>query len=235
MIKYPVTCPLNLGSLASDGKSVGISPPEQVERGEVGDSATSSAQVQSQTPKRRGRPPKSSNKLGNVKTQPLTLNPATDGTISSPYPGSHDRAVLPRELTAPRSSGSKKSGGGLKGRNASLLTFSKKKGTLETIRGRTVKDDEAQQDTDEVLELLESNSARLDSVAHGSGSEIPLRDKDSTATTSEKEKLANNGDTEDHSLPDYEEQPLPISPSNLPFESGISHYICAPTLNEANF
>jgi hypothetical protein len=209
----------NHGPSAFDGKPVGVGSSEQAEQAELGGSATSSAQIQSQTPKRRGRPPKSSRKLEDVKAQPLTLNPATDGPISSPpSPGPRDEADLIQELTTSQTLGGKKSRGGLKGRNASLLTFNKKKGTLETIRrDRSVKNDETLQDTDEVLELLESNSAPLDSVAFGSVSssaEIPPQDEDSTATSSEKRKASNNGDVEDRSLPDYEEQSLPISPSN---------------------
>ena len=172
-------------------------------------------------PKRRGRPPKSSSIPDHVETQPSTSAPVTDATASSTPPGLRDEVDLPQQAVAPRAFGGKKSRGGLKGRNASLLTFNKNKGTLETMRReRAVKDDEALQDTDEVLELLESTSAPLDSVAFGSNSsspEIPLQDKVSIATTSKQRKLANN-EAEDRSLPDYEEQSRPISPPSPTLE-----------------
>ncbi|KAI0256791.1 hypothetical protein BJV78DRAFT_1166968 [Lactifluus subvellereus] len=194
-----------LPKMASDGKLVGVRPSELAEHGE-----------------RRGRPSKSSRILDHVKAQPSTLAPVTDATTSSTPPGPRDEVDLPQEVAAPQTFGGKKSRGGLKGRNASLLTFSKKKGALQTIRReRAVKDDEALQDTDEVLELLESTSAPLDSVAFGSGSsspKIPLQDKASMATTSEQRKLANNGEAEDRSLPDYEERNRPVSPPSPTLE-----------------
>jgi hypothetical protein len=169
------------------------------------------------------RLPKSSRKLEHVKPPSSTANLATDDTISSPPPpGPRDEADLLQETTVPQTLGHKKSRRGLKGRNASLLTFSKKKGTLETIRrSRSVKDDDSPQDTDEVLEILESNGNPLDSVASGSGfssAENLLQGKDSTATTSGKRRLANNGEVEARKPSDFDEQSLPISPSSPTFE-----------------
>ena len=201
----------NLSQLAFGAKPISVGPSEQVEQAELGDSASSSVQVQSQLPDSCSHLPKSSRKLEHVKPQSSTPNLGTDDTISSPPPPSlRDEADLLQEVTVPQTLGGKKGRRGLKGRHASLLTFSKKKGTLETIRrSRSVKDDESPQGTDEDLELY---STPLDSVAFGS--EILLQDKHSTATTSGKRKLANNGEAEARELPDFDEQSLPISPSS---------------------
>jgi hypothetical protein len=201
----------NLSQLAFGGKPVSVGPSEQAELGD-----SSSVQVQSQLPDGCAHLPKSSRKL---ELQSSTPNLATDDTNSPPPPpGPRDEADFLQEFTIPQTLGDKKSRRGLKGRNASLLTFSKKKGTLETIRrSRSVKDDESPRDTDEVLELLGSNSNPFDSVACGSGSsstEILPRDKDSTATTSGKRKLANNDEVEARELLDFDEQSLPISPAS---------------------
>jgi len=108
---------------------------------------------------------------------------------------------------------------GLKGRKASLLTFSKKTGALETLKRKgAVKDNnEGVGGAGEVLEHLESTSAALASAVLRSVSlsvGISPQGNHGTAIATEQMKSASQDDTESHPLPDYEEQsrPCPSSP-----------------------
>ncbi|SRR6266851_8283388 len=173
----------------------------------------SSFRGQSEEPGHHDRPSRVSN---NVKSQPSTPTMVDDIDFSADS-GLHHGVDPPQGLFAPQTRSAKNVRKGLRGRNASLLTFSKKTGSLETLRrNRALKDNEAVGDADEV-EPVESTSAALDSVVFHSGSssmEIPPPGRDSTPTATEKMKFASHDDTESHSLPEYEEQnqPCPSSP-----------------------
>jgi hypothetical protein len=129
--------------------------------------------------------------------------------------GSHPGAD-PQEFDAPQPRRTKNVIKGLKGRNTSLLTFSKKTGGLETLkRSRPVKENEAVVDAEEVMEHLESNSTALASMTVRSGSasfEIPPQRGDS-ATEAEQTKITSHDNTQNHLLHDYEEQNLPCPSS----------------------
>lgn len=185
---------------------IDVDASELAEDVNLRNSVTSSVQGQFEKPEQRGRLPISSRVEDHVKSQPSTPTPVDEMSFSAPLSGSNPEVGPLQGLTAPQTRSAKNGKRGLKGRDASLLTFSKKKGALETLkRSRTVKDNEAVGDTEEVLELLES-TAGLRAFDSGSSSVgVPLRDRDGTA-------IAN---TEGHSLPDHEEQnrPCPSSPS----------------------
>ena len=172
----------------------------------------SSSQGQSEESEQQGRPSSVSN---HVQSQPLTPT-MVDNIDFSAASGSHPGAD-PQEFDAPQPRRTKNVSKGLKGRNTSLLTFSKKTGGLETLkRSRPVKENEAVADAEEVMEHLESNSTAFANMAVRSGSAsfvIPPQPGDS-ATEAEQTKVASHGNTQNHLLQDYEEQspPSPSSP-----------------------
>lgn len=130
--------------------------------------------------------------------------------------GSHP-GTDPQEMDVPQPRRTRNVSKGLKGRNTSLLTFSKKTGGLATLkRSRPVKENEAVVDGEEVMEHLESNSTAFANMAVRSGSasfEIPPQPGDS-ATQGEQTKVTSHDNTQNHLLHDYEEQnpPCPSSP-----------------------
>lgn len=175
-------------------------------------SVKSGSQGQSQESEQHGRPSRVSN---HVQSQPSTPTMVDDIDISAAS-GSHPGAD-PQEFAAPQPQRARSVSKGLKGRNASLLTFSKKTGGLETLkRTRAVKENEAVGDAEEVVEHLESTSTALASMVVCSGSssfEIHPQGRDS-ATEAEQTKVTSHDDTQPHLLQDYEEQnePCPSSP-----------------------
>jgi hypothetical protein len=120
------------------------------------------------------------------------------------------------ELGAPQIHGAKNGTKGIKGRNASLLTFNKKKGALEPLkRNRSVRDSQAVGDAEQVLKLPESTSAAPGSMTFhpGPSSGTSLQEGNGNATATEQ---TSHGDTEPRLLlADYEEQnqPCPASPN----------------------
>lgn len=168
---------------------------------------------QSEEPVRHGRSSRVSN---NIKSRPSTPTMVDDIDFSADS-GLHHDVDPPQGLFVPQTRSAKNVRKGLRGRNASLLTFSKKTGSLETLRrNRALKDNEAARDADEV-EPVESTSAALDSAVSHPGSssmEIPPPGRDSTPTATEQMKFVSHDDIESHSLPEYEEQnqPCPSSP-----------------------
>ena len=112
--------------------------------------------------------------------------------------------------------GTKNGTKGIKGRNASLLTFNKKKGALQALkRNRPVRDSQVVGDAEQVLELPESSSAFLGSMTFPSALSIgtSLQDGDGNATLAEQRS---HSDAEPRLLlADYEEQnqPCPASPN----------------------
>lgn len=140
-----------------------------------------------------------------IDSQPSTQTTGEINLSATPS-GPHPEAQPPIELAVPQIRGGKSGIKGLKGRDASLLTFNKKKGTLEILkRSRAVKDSKGVGDTEEVLQLLESPSATFGSMMFPSGSSIAasLQNSDGTAAAAEQ---AIHGDTEFRSLADYEAQ-----------------------------
>jgi hypothetical protein len=178
------------------------------------DAITSSSQEQVEEPEHHDRPSRVSDP---VKSQPSTQTMVEDvdfSVASGSYPGA-DPSQEPVTAQTRRAKNVER---GLKGRNASLLTFSKRTGVLETLRRtRAVKDNEAVGDAEEVLDHPESTNAALASAVLRSGSsnvEVPPQGSDGTATAAEQKQFAGQGDTDNHPLPDYEEQnqPCPSSP-----------------------
>ena len=178
---------------------------------DIGNPATSSTPGQPEETQRHSRPP-SSRVSNHVELQLSTQTSADELNLLAPLSDPHPEAGPPIELAAPQSRDARKGRRGLPGRNASLLTFSKKKGALETLRRNcAVKDGEATGDAEEVLELLESTSVTGSRVFHsGASIEASLQDGDATATAA---KQTSRDGTESHSLAEYEEQNLPSPPS----------------------
>jgi hypothetical protein len=173
----------------------------------------SSAPGQPEETRRHGHPP-SSRVTNHVESQPSTQTTTDEINLSVPPSGPSPEAGSPIHA-APQNRGAKNGRSGLKGRNASLLTFSKKKGALETLkRDCAIKDNETVGDTEEVLELLESPSTNLGSMTFHSESsmETSLQDRDGNGTVAEQ---TSHDDTESRLLADHEEQnrPRPPSPS----------------------
>lgn len=115
---------------------------------------------------------------------------------------------------------------GLRGKKAQLPTADNKEQNPKPRRGRRrTNGEETTQDTEEVLELLESTSAPVESVVFQSGTssvEIPLQDKTSAPTVAESTKLADLSDADadaddDDPIPLNHEEIQP-SPSNTTFE-----------------
>ena len=180
---------------------VDVDASEVVEQADTSGTPGKSGETQ-----RHSCPPSSLRVWNPVESQPSIQTTADDLSVppSGPYPDP------PIDLSVSRTRGSN-SRRGLQGRNASLLTFSKKKGTLETLRrNRAVKDSEAIVDT-EVLELLGPTSATFGSTVLQSGP-TSLQERDASATAAEQTSL---NDIESPLLAEYEEQnnPFPPSPS----------------------
>ncbi|KAI0273724.1 hypothetical protein BC834DRAFT_855247 [Gloeopeniophorella convolvens] len=167
-------------------------------------------------PKRRGRPPKSAKKANDAAdagSSSLTavaievdalMEPPTPLTVEEPPP----------ERGAPSASSSARTTRRVsKGRDASLLTFSKEKGGLHTMRRKkAAKDEEAARDAVEVAELLESASAPIDSVVFTTGSsnvEIALHNEEKVPTAAELLRLAGTESADARSLPDFEDDSHP--------------------------
>jgi hypothetical protein len=181
---------------------------------DIGNPVASSASGQLEEMQRNSCPP-SSLPASNHESQPSTQTTANE--TNPPLPsGPHLEVDQTIEPSAFQTLGTKNGTKGIKGRNASLLTFNKKKGALETLkRNRSVKDSQAIGDTERVLEVPESTSATLGSTAFHSEPSIGtfLQDEDENATAAEQ---TGHGDTEPRVLlMDYEEQnqPCPASPS----------------------
>jgi len=167
---------------------------------------TSSFQGQAEEPEPCDRPSRVSDHVTSQNST-QTMVQDVDFSVAS---GSQPVADPSHELVATQTQRTKNAGRGLKGRNASLLTFSKKTGALETLkRKRAVKDNNEGVWDAEVLEHLESTSAALASAVLRSESlsvEVPPQGNDGTAIATEEMKFASQDDTESHPLPDYEEQ-----------------------------
>jgi hypothetical protein len=144
-------------------------------------------------------------------SMPIMVDDTDFSAVSGSHPGADSQ-----EFLAPQPRRTSK---GLKGRNASLLTFSKKTGGLETLkRSRVVEENEAAKDAEaeEVVEHLESTSTALASMVVRPGSssfEIPPQGRDSVPEE-EQTKVMNHDDTQSYPLQDFEErnQPCPSSP-----------------------
>jgi hypothetical protein len=182
---------------------------------QVGHKNTVTSSLKADEPEHYDRPSRVSDHVtSHNSTQ--TMVEDVDSSVAS---GSHPVADPSHEPFAPQTRRTNNVERGLKGRKASLLTFSKKTGALETLkRKRAVKDNnEGVGDAEEVLGHLESTSAALASAVLRSGSlsvEIPPQGNDGAAFATEQMKFASQDVTESHPLPDYEEQsqPCPSSP-----------------------
>jgi hypothetical protein len=200
--------------LAANDMLVGIDTSEPAEQLDLGNPVPSSASGQPEETQHHSYPPSSSRVSNHVESQPSTQTTANEIKPSFPC-GPHLEVDQPIEPSAFQTPGAKNGTKGIKGRNASLLTFNKKKGALETLkRNRPVRDSQAVGDAEQVLELPESISATIGSMAY-SGPSIgtSIRDGDGNATAAEQ---TSHGDTEPRLLlADYEEQnqPCPASPN----------------------
>jgi hypothetical protein len=187
-------------------------PAEQLDLGNPVHSSTSGQLEETQ---RNSCSPSSSRVPNHVESHPSTQTTANEINPSLPS-GPHLEVDQTIEPSAFQPLGSKNGTKGIMGRNASLLTFNKKKGALEPLkRNRPVRDSQAASDAQQVLELPESTSAALGSTAFHSGPSIgtSLQYEDGNATTVEQ---TSHGDTEPLLLlVGYEEQnqPCPASPN----------------------
>ena len=155
-----------------------------------------------------------------VHDEPVALS--NSGVQSAP-PQSRRRGrrSRPQEPTTPQTLTRKASRKGVKDTNTPLHSTDNKERSPKPWRGRRkTNGEETTQDTEEVLELLESTSAPLDSVVFRSGSssvEVPLQDEASAPGTAESPELANHDDDDGPKPLDHEEiQPSPSS--NTTFE-----------------
>jgi len=207
---------LNHGYLATDDIPIdadasGSAEPIDVD---VENSVGPNAQGQSHP----GRSPTPSRIPDDDSLQPLTSTMVDELNILAPL-ASYPEADPQQELAVSQIQSARNGSRGLKGRNASLLTFSKKKGGLETLkRSRSIKDGESVGDTEELVRVQESNRAASGVTVFRSGSsnvEIPLQDRDVTPPAAEQTKLSSLDDIESRPLPDLDEQNLPClsSPS----------------------
>jgi hypothetical protein len=181
------------------------------EQVDLEDPVTSSTTGKPEESQRHSYPPSSSRVSNHVESQPSTQTTTDEINLSVP-PGLHPEADPPI-FAAPQTRGAKNGRRGLKGRTSSLLTFSKKKGALETLkRNCAVMDSEAVGDAEEVLELLEPPSTILGSMMFPSESsmETSLQDREGNATAA---KQTSHDDTESRLLADHEEQNRPSPPS----------------------
>ena len=179
---------------------VGVDASGPAEQLDLGNPVPSSASGQPEETQHHSCPPSSSRASNHVESQPSTQTTANEINPSLPS-GPHLEVDQPIEPSAFQTLGAKNGTKGIKGRNASLLTFNKKKGALETLkRNRPVRDSQAAGDAEQVLELPGSTSASL-------------RDGDGNTTAAEQ---TSHGDTDPRLLPaDFEEQnqPCPASPN----------------------
>ncbi|KAF8478593.1 hypothetical protein DFH94DRAFT_750912 [Russula ochroleuca] len=202
-----------LPSTAIDDVLVGVDASGLAEQVDLGNPVTSSAPELLEETQRHSCPPSSSKVSNHIDSQPSTQTTADELNTSVTPSGPHPEADPPIELGAPQIRGANNGRKGLKGRDSSLLTYNKKKGSLDTLRRNcAVKDSKAVGDAEEVLQLLESTSATFSSMVFPSGSSIKtsLQDGDGTATAAEQ---TSHGDVEFRSLVDYEEQNRPCPPS----------------------
>jgi len=177
---------------------------------DLGNPVTSSASGQPEETQHHSCLPSSSRVPNRVESQSSTQTTGNP-LLSGPYLEVNQSV----ELDAPQSRGAKNGRKGLKGRDASLLTFNKKKGVLETLkRNSAVKDSQAVGDAERVLELPESTSATLGSMAFLSGPPIETSKEDRNSNTTAVDQTS-HVDTECLLLGDYEvqNQPCPSSPS----------------------
>ena len=194
---------------------VDVDASGSAEQVDLGNPAPSSASGQLEETQHHSRPLSSSRVSNHVESQPSTQTTANEMNPSLPS-GPHLEVDQAIEFGAPQIPGAKNSTKGIKGRNASLLTFNKKKGALEPLkRNRPVRDSQAVGDAEQVLDLPESTSATLGSIAFHSGPSIgtSLQDGDGNAAAAEQ---TSPDDTEPRLLiADYEEQnqPCPASPN----------------------
>jgi hypothetical protein len=205
-----MTCYSSLLDLAADDMLVGVDASGLAEQVDLGSLVTSSAPGQPEETQRHSCPPSSSRGSNHVESQPSTQPTTDEMNISAPPAGPYPDP--PIDLSVPRTRGGRNVRRGLAGRNASLLTFSKKKGTLETLRrSRVVKDSSPILDT-EILDLLGSSSTTPGSRAFHSGPSIDTSLQDRDATPIAAEQTSHDG-IESHSPAEYEEQNRISSPS----------------------
>jgi hypothetical protein len=194
---------------------VGIDASGLAEQLDLGNPVPPSASVQPEESQHHSCPPSSSRVSNHVESQPSTQTTANELNPSLPS-GPHLEVDQPIEPSAFQTPGAKNGTKGIKGRNASLLTFNKKKGGLETLkRNLPVKDSQAVGDAEQVLERPESTSATLGSMAFHSGLSIGTSPQDGDGNVTAAEQTS-HGDTEPRLLlADYEEQnqPCPASPN----------------------
>jgi hypothetical protein len=181
---------------------VGVDASGSAEQVDLGNAVLSGASRLPEETQRHSCPPSSSRVSNHVESQPSTQTTANETNPSLPS-GPHLEVDQLIEPGAAQTLGAKNGAKGIKGRNASLLTFNKKMGALEPLkRNRPVRDNQ-------------STSTTLGSMAFHSGPSIEtsLHDGDGNAATPEQ---TNHGDTEPRLLlEDYEEQnqPCPASPN----------------------
>lgn len=204
-----------LPSTGANDMLVGVDASGPAEQVDLGNPVSSSASGKPEETQRNSCPPSSSRVSNHVESQPSTQTTAHEINPSLPS-GSHLEVDQLIEPSAFLTRGAKNGTKGIKGRNASLLTFNKKKGALETLkRNRPVRDSQAVGDAEQVLELPESSSAFLGSMAFHSAPSIgtSLQDGDGNSAAAEQ---GSHGDVEPRLLlADYEEQnqPCPASPN----------------------
>ena len=197
--------------LATNDIVVGA-PAEQVDLGNL---VPSSASGQPEESQRHSRPPSSLRVSNHVESQPSTQTTASEINPSLPS-GPHLEVDQQIELDVPQTQGAKNGTKGTKGKNASLLTFNKKKGALETLkRSHPVRDSQVVGDTEQVLELPEDTGTILGTMAFHIMPSIgtSLQGGGGNATAAEQIR---HSDTEPRLLlADYEEQnqPCPASPN----------------------
>ncbi|KAH9050684.1 hypothetical protein EDB84DRAFT_1448354 [Lactarius hengduanensis] len=140
-----------------------------------------------------------------------------DVQSAPPQPRKRGRPRRLQEPTAPQTKAGKT---GPRGRKAPPPTADNKERNPRPRRGRRkTNGEETTQDTEEVLELLESASAPVDSVVFRSGSsgaEIPLQDKPSVPTEAGSTKSANHTGADSPITPNHDE--IRPSPFNTTFE-----------------
>ncbi|KAH9001181.1 hypothetical protein EDB92DRAFT_1825230 [Lactarius akahatsu] len=139
--------------------------------------------------------------------------------VQSAPPQSRKRG-RPRRLQEPTAPQTRAGRTGPRARKAPPPTADNKERNSRPRRGRRkTNGEDTTQDTEEVLELLESASAPVDSVVFRSGSsgaEIPLQDKPSIPTEAGSTKSANHTGADSPILPNHDE--IRPSPFNTTFE-----------------
>lgn len=145
---------------------VGVDASGSAEQIDLGNGVRSSASGQPEESQRHSCPP--SRVSNHVESQPSTQTTANE--INPPLPsGPHLEVDQLIRLDVPHVQGTKNGTNGIKGRNASLLTFNKKKGALETLkRNRPLRDSQVVGDAEQVLGLSESTGATVaEQTRHG--------------------------------------------------------------------